>query len=368
MSLHALRATVRVYAVGVALVVTQLLRRLRRGFAPPELPPQPGRVAIVTGGTDGIGLSTARQLARLGMRVVIASNNLEKAPEVVRSIQEETGNDAVQFLFLDLASLASVRKFVSDFLALGIPLHVLINNAGIMLVPCGETLDGFESHLGVNFLGHFLLTRLLLPLLRGAGKSGKWARIVTVASATHYVGELDVEDLQGRSAYSPHAAYAQSKLALVMFSLRLQWLLNSRCDPVTSNLADPGVVDTALYRHAWWGLRAAQGVLGWLLLKTPDEGAWTSVYAAASPELEGIGGCYFRDLEWTEPLGAAKDQKLQRWLWAESCRLTGDPEAEDGWDDGSLDDVTSFPVLRAFPVSSSEGPPRDGGGVWRGRK
>lgn len=339
-------------------------------FCQAELPPQPGRVAIVTGGTDGIGLSTAHQLARLGMRVVIAGNNLEKAPEVVRSIQEETGNDAVHFLFLDLASLSSVRKFVADFLALGIPLHVLINNAGVMLVPYGKTLDGFERHLGVNFLGHFLLTRLLLPQLRNSGKeSGRWARIVTVASATHYVGELDVEDLQGHSAYSPHAAYAQSKLALVMFSLRLQWLLTSHCDPVTSNLADPGVVDTELYRHAWWGLRAAQGALGWLLLKTPDEGAWTSVYAAAAPELEGIGGCYFRDLEWAEPLGASRDQKLQRWLWAESCRLTGEPEVEeDGWDDGGLDDITSCPVLQLLPVSPSKGLSRDGGDIWHGRR
>ncbi|XP_055461191.1 dehydrogenase/reductase SDR family member on chromosome X isoform X1 [Psammomys obesus] len=331
MALRAVRAAVRVYAVGVAVVVTQLLRRLLGGFRQPALLPQPDRVAIVTGGTDGIGLSTARQLAALRMRVVIAGNNVEKAPEVIRKIREETGNNDVHFLFLDLASLASVRKFARDFAALGLPLHVLVNNAGVMLEPRGETVDGFERHLGVNFLGHFLLTHLLLPLLRASGEPGQATRIVTVASATHYVGELDMDDLQGRAAYSAHAAYAQSKLALVLFSRRLQRLLTSLGDPVTSNAADPGVVNTALYRHTCLGMRAARKALGWLLLKSPEEGAWTSVFAAVAPELEGVGGRYLRDggVE-AEPLGVTGNLGLQRRLWAEGCRLTGiawgDPE------------------------------------------
>ncbi|XP_055461193.1 dehydrogenase/reductase SDR family member on chromosome X isoform X3 [Psammomys obesus] len=297
MALRAVRAAVRVYAVGVAVVVTQLLRRLLGGFRQPALLPQPDRVAIVTGGTDGIGLSTARQLAALRMRVVIAGNNVEKAPEVIRKIREETGN----------------------------------NDAGVMLEPRGETVDGFERHLGVNFLGHFLLTHLLLPLLRASGEPGQATRIVTVASATHYVGELDMDDLQGRAAYSAHAAYAQSKLALVLFSRRLQRLLTSLGDPVTSNAADPGVVNTALYRHTCLGMRAARKALGWLLLKSPEEGAWTSVFAAVAPELEGVGGRYLRDggVE-AEPLGVTGNLGLQRRLWAEGCRLTGiawgDPE------------------------------------------
>lgn len=327
LTFRALRAAVLVYAVGAAVLLAQLLRRLRGGFREPALPAQPDRVAIVTGGTDGIGLATARRLARLGMRVVIAGNNAAKANDVVSRIREETKNEKVHFLFCDLASLRSVRKFARDFLSRGFPLHVLVNNAGVMMVPPGRTEDGFERHFGVNFLGHFLLTHLLLGALTSAGSPGQRSRVVTVASATHYVGELDPADPQDRkSPYSAHAAYARSKLALVLFSQRLQRLLAARGHPVTANLVDPGVVDTELFRHVWCGTRAVQRALGWLLFKTPDEGAWTSVYAAAAPELEGVGGRYLYNEAETEPLGLTRDVELQARLWAESCRLAGIPD------------------------------------------
>ncbi|XP_030107498.1 dehydrogenase/reductase SDR family member on chromosome X homolog isoform X3 [Mus musculus] len=197
------------------------------------------------------------------------------------------------------------------------------DRAGVMLEPRAETEDGFERHLGVNFLGHFLLTLLLLPALRASGAEGRGSRVVTVGSATHYVGTVDMADLHGRHAYSPYAAYAQSKLALALFALQLQRILDARGDPVTSNMADPGVVDTELYRHAGWVLRTVKRFLGWLVFKSPEEGAWTLVYAAAAPELEGVGGRYLRDEAEAEPLGTARDQELQRRLWAEGLRLTG---------------------------------------------
>lgn len=322
-TLRALRAVLCVYAVGIAVALAQLLRRLRGDFRPPVLPPQPGRVAIVTGATAGIGRSTARQLARLGMCVVVAGNDEHCGQEVVSSIRAEMGSDRAHFLPLDLASLASVRGFARDFRALGLPLHLLVNNAGVMLEPRAETEDGFERHLGVNFLGHFLLTLLLLPALRASGAEGRGSRVVTVGSATHYVGTVDMADLHGRHAYSPYAAYAQSKLALALFALQLQRILDARGDPVTSNMADPGVVDTELYRHAGWVLRTVKRFLGWLVFKSPEEGAWTLVYAAAAPELEGVGGRYLRDEAEAEPLGTARDQELQRRLWAEGLRLTG---------------------------------------------
>ncbi|KAL1763565.1 hypothetical protein HispidOSU_022201 [Sigmodon hispidus] len=197
--LSALWVTIRIYALGAAILFAQLLRRCRGGFREPALPPQPGRVAIVTGGTRGIGLETARQLARLRMRVVIAGNDEDAAQEVVRRIRQETNNDEVHFLFLDLGSLTSVRKFARDFLSLGFPLHVLVNNAGVMLGPRARTEDGFERHVGVNFLGHFLLTSLLLDALRAAGSRGHGpARVVTVASATHRAGRLQPETLGDR--------------------------------------------------------------------------------------------------------------------------------------------------------------------------
>ncbi|XP_077744916.1 polyprenol dehydrogenase [Canis aureus] len=321
--LSAARAAVRVYAAGAAVVLAQLVRRCVGGFAEPVLAPQPERVAIVTGGTDGIGYSTAKHLARLGMHVILAGNNDSSAPDIVRKIQEETLNDKVEFLYCDLASLRSIRQFVQKFKKKKIPLHVLVNNAGVMMVPERTTEDGFEEHFGLNYLGHFLLTNLLLDTLKESGAPGRCARVVTVSSATHYIGELDMDDLQGSRCYSPHAAYAQSKLALVLFTYHLQRLLAAQGSPVTANVVDPGVVNTNLYRHVFWGTRLIKKLFGWWFFKTPDEGAWTSVYAAVTPDLEGLGGRYLYNEKETKSLAVTYDLDLQTELWARSCQMTG---------------------------------------------
>uniref|UniRef100_A0A8D1E0V7 Polyprenol dehydrogenase n=1 Tax=Sus scrofa TaxID=9823 RepID=A0A8D1E0V7_PIG len=231
----------------------------------------------------------------------------------------------VEFLYCDLASMKSIRQFVQKFKMKKIPLHVLVNNAGVMMVPQRETEDGFEEHFGVNYLGHFLLTHLLLDDLQASGSPGRSSRVVTVSSATHYVGELDLDDLQSRwvGGYSPHGAYARSKLALVLFSHRLQALLAAKGSPVTANVADPGVVNTDLYRHVFWGTRLLKKLFGWWFFKTPDEGAWTSVYAAVSPALEGVGGRYLYNEKEAKSLAITYDPKLQRQLWARSCQMTG---------------------------------------------
>uniref|UniRef100_H0XZD1 Polyprenol dehydrogenase n=1 Tax=Otolemur garnettii TaxID=30611 RepID=H0XZD1_OTOGA len=306
-----------------ACTLAQLLRLWEGDKKYPVFPPQPDRVAIVTGGTDGIGYATARYLARLGMHVIIAGNNESKAQEIVSRIKEETLNSKVEFLYCDLASMRSVRQFVQNFQMKKIPLHVLVNNAGVMMVPERRTQDGFEEHIGVNYLGHFLLTNLLLDTLKASGSPGHSARVLTVSSATHYVGELNMDDLQSRKNYSPHGAYAQSKLALVFFSYHLQRLLAAEGSHVTANVVDPGVVNTDLYRHVFWGTRLVQKLLGWLLFKTPDEGAWTSVYAAVTPDLEGVGGRYLYNEKETTSLKVTYDQKLQQQLWATSCEMTG---------------------------------------------
>ncbi|XP_025713198.2 polyprenol dehydrogenase isoform X1 [Callorhinus ursinus] len=321
--LSAARAALRVYAAGAAVVLAQLLRRCCGGFAEPVLAPQPDRVAIVTGGTDGIGYSTAKHLARLGMHVIIAGNNAGKAHKVVRQIQEETLNDKVEFLYCDLASLQSIRQFVQKFKKKKIPLHVLVNNAGVMMVPQRKTRDGFEEHFGLNYLGHFLLTNLLLDTMKESGSPGCSARVLAVSSATHYIGELNMDDLQGSRCYSPHGAYAQSKLALVLFTYHLQRLLAAQGSPVTANVVDPGVVNTDLYKHVFWGTRLIKKLFGWWFFKTPDEGAWTSVYAAVTPDLEGIGGRYLYNEKETKSLTITYDLDLQRELWARSCQMTG---------------------------------------------
>ncbi|XP_016075270.1 PREDICTED: dehydrogenase/reductase SDR family member on chromosome X [Miniopterus natalensis] len=238
-------------------------------------------------------------------------------------IQEETLNDKVEFLYCDLASMKSIRQFVHKFKEKKIPLHVLVNNAGVMMVPERKTTDGFEEHFGLNYLGHFLLTNLLLDTLRESGCPGRSARVVTVSSATHYVGELNMDNLQSSGCYSSHGAYAQSKLALVLFAYHLQGLLSAQGSHVTANVVDPGVVNTNLYKHVFWGTRLVKKIFGWWFFKTPDEGAWTSIYAAVTPELEGVGGRYVYNEKETKSLKVTYDPQLQQQLWARSCQMTG---------------------------------------------
>ncbi|XP_042529323.1 dehydrogenase/reductase SDR family member on chromosome X-like [Dipodomys spectabilis] len=338
-------AALRVYALGLAELAAQLLRP-RGGRREPALPPQPGRVAIVTGGTDGLGLAAARELARLRMRVLLAGNNTSRAEAAVRDVREYSGNDQVEFMYLDLGSQHSVREFVREFKAKQIPLHVLVNNAGVMMVPRRLTPDGLEEHFAVNYLGHFLLTMLLLDLLRASGTPGRTARVVNVTSATHHLGYICMEDLQGSRAYSPHAAYAQSKLALLLFTFRLQRVLSAGEDEeeeeeeeeegagrhdaplVTVNAVDPGVVDTGLYRHLWWGPRLVQRLLGRWAFKAPWEAARLLALAAADPALEARGGRLLRmrgagggGAEEARAHARARDVALQRALWARSRRL-----------------------------------------------
>ncbi|XP_016375599.1 dehydrogenase/reductase SDR family member on chromosome X-like [Sinocyclocheilus rhinocerous] len=250
-----------------------------------------------------------------------AGNEEQEGLAAVKKIREELNQGKVEFMYLDLASLTSVRLFVQRYRAKGLPLHVLVNNAGVMLVPERRTEDGFELHFGLNYLGHFLLTILLLDVLKKSGKPGKFSRIVIMSSATHYGGRLTLDDLQGRVCYSAHGAYAQSKLALLLFSYHLQNLLWVRGDPVTVNAVDPGMVDTALYGNLSSLAQLAKKPFAKLLFRTPAEGASTAIYAAAASELEGIGGLYLYNGRKTESSALSYDERLQNKLWKESRNL-----------------------------------------------
>ncbi|KAM7365228.1 hypothetical protein PAMP_016173 [Pampus punctatissimus] len=239
------------------------------------IPKQNGRVAIVTGGTRGMGFETARHLASLGMHVVIAGNEREEGTAAVRKIHEEGNEGKAEFIFLNLASLKSVRQFVQTFKTRGLPLHVLVNNAGTMLVPETLTEEGFELHLGLNYLGHFLLTNLLLDMLKRSGQQGCCSRIVNMSSATHYGGVVNMDDLNGRICYSSHGAYSQSKLALVLFTYHLQEQLTAGGFRVTVNAVDPGMVDTALYNNLWSLTQALKKPVARILFRDSLQiGAW----------------------------------------------------------------------------------------------
>ncbi|XP_017285529.1 dehydrogenase/reductase SDR family member on chromosome X isoform X2 [Kryptolebias marmoratus] len=274
-----------------------------------------------------MGFETAKHLASLGMHVIIAGNEREEGSAAVRRINEECSQGKVEFVFMDLTSLTSVRQFVQTFRGRRLPLHVLINNAGTMLVSEKRTEDDFELHFCLNYLGHFLLTNLLLDVLKTSGRQGNCSRIINMSSATHYAGVIDMEDLNRRTYYSSHAAYAQSKLALVLFTYYLQEQLTAGGFPVIVNAVDPGMVDTALYDNLWSLAKMLKKPIAKILFRTPAEGASISTYAGAAAEMEGVGGFYLYNGEKTQSSDLSYDSELQAKLWKKSCELVGLQEA-----------------------------------------
>ncbi|XP_041638191.1 dehydrogenase/reductase SDR family member on chromosome X isoform X2 [Cheilinus undulatus] len=311
---------VRLYFCGARVLFYQMFNR---SFKLPVLPKQNGRVAIVTGGTRGMGFETARHLARLGMHVFIVGNERAEGAEAVKKIHEDGGEGKAEYIYVDLTSLKSVRQFAQKFKERGLPLHLLVNNAGTMLVPELQTEDGFEFHFGLNYLGHFLLTNLLLDILKRSGKPGRCSRIVNMSSATHYAGIINTEDLNRRKYYSSHGAYAQSKLALVLFTYFLQEQLTAGGYHVIVNAVDPGMVDTALYDNLWTLAQMLKKPVAKILFRTPAEGASIALLAAAASEMEGVGACYLYNGEKRPSASASYDAELQSWLWKKSCELVG---------------------------------------------
>ena len=265
------------------------------------------RTCLVTGANSGIGKETARGLARLGHRVVLACRDAERGEAARRDIAETTGNPAVELMIVDLARQASIREFARDFLASHRELHVLVNNAGVWSTRRREGPDGIEETWAVNVLGYFLVTELLLGRLRESAP----ARIVNVASKL--AGELDLDDVEfRRRPYSGISAYSQSKQADRMLS----WALARRLDGtgVTVNAMHPGGVNTPLFAKGGGLMAMAASVVAKAAGKTPEQGADTAVWLAASPEVEGNSGrfwidrrdvpCRFRDAAAEERLWA----------------------------------------------------------------
>ncbi|HKJ25766.1 MAG TPA: oxidoreductase [Myxococcota bacterium] len=289
-----------------------------------------GKLALVTGGTSGLGAETARALAARGARVVLTARDVAKGEAVAKDIRESTGNPAVEVEALELDSLASIRAFAERFLAKHDALHLLVNNAGVMASPESKTQDGFELQLGTNHLGHFLMTNLLAPaLLRGAP-----ARVVAVSSRGHFQSPVRFDDLAfEKQPYDKWLAYGQSKTANVLFAVELERRLGGR--GVHANAIHPGVIMTELSRHMqqedYEHIRQRSG--GQLKLKPVEAGAATQVYAATAPELEGRGGLYLEDCHVAEVDDApealqgvrsyALDPEAAKRLWTVSEELVG---------------------------------------------
>ena len=271
-----------------------------------------GRTFLVTGANAGIGLATATDLARRGARVWIACRSKAKGEAALAAISAQTGSDQVRLHELDLGNLASARRSAQEFIALGEPLHVLINNAGIG-GQRGITTDGFELQFGVNHLGHFAFTSELLPLLRDSGQ----ARIVIVASDAHYQAKgIDFETLRSRTkSIIGMREYSVSKLCNVLFAAELARRLSGT--DVTTYSLHPGVVASEIWRRVPWPIRP---IITSRML-TIEQGAQTSLYCATSEQVSEDSGKYFEKCQVTDPSKVVTPE-LAAELWDYSEKWT----------------------------------------------
>ncbi|XP_060725768.1 retinol dehydrogenase 13 isoform X2 [Tachysurus vachellii] len=251
----------------------------------------------------------------------MACRDLRRAEIAAQEIRRATENGNVVIRHLNLASLYSINEFAKEFIATEERLDILINNAGVMMCPKWITEDGFEAQLAVNHLGHFLLTNLLLGILKRSAPS----RVVNVSSIAHVGGKIHFDDLFfDKRQYNSLESYRQSKLANVLFSRQLAQRMKGT--GVASYSLHPGVIHTELSRHVKSKYPLLSSVLtlfSFLLMKTPWQGAQTSIYCAVTEGLEDKSGCYFRDCAVKEPGPEAKDDELAQRLWDESARLVG---------------------------------------------
>lgn len=265
-----------------------------------------GKTVVVTGANSGIGKVTALELARKGAHVVLMCRSEQRGTEALEDIRRESGSDDVELILLDLASLDSIQRAAEEFRNRHDSLDVLVNNAGVYVADRQKTVDGFEMTMGVNHIGTFHLTNLLLPALKAAAAP----RVVTLSSEAHRGGTINFDDFfWDDRTYIALGIYGDSKLANILFANEL-----ARREPsIMSNSVHPGMVDTNLSSgQGWFGLVAK---LSSPFLLTAEKGARTSIYLAASPEAAQVTGKYFARSKPRKPAKLARDTALAERLW-----------------------------------------------------
>ena len=274
-----------------------------------------GKVCLVTGATAGIGLVTARELAREGTRVIVVGRSIERCLLACDEIRAQSGSSAVESLVADLSSQAAIRRLAGEASSRLDRLDVLVNNAGGIFLTRQESADGIEMTFALNHLSYFLLSNLLLPLLKQSAP----ARIVNVASDAHKGVSIPFDDIEGKQRYRGWRAYQQSKLANILFTYELARRLEG--SRVTANALHPGFVRTTIFRDP--------GMMGWVLRRaadlialSPDEGAKTSIYLASSPDVEAISGRYFVKAKPVPSSPQSRDVAAAERLWKLSEEMT----------------------------------------------
>ena len=286
-----------------------------------NIPDLTGKIAVVTGANRGIGYETARALAAKHATVILACRNKPSGEAALREVLQQHPDAKAEVLLIDLADLASIRSFWDQFTARYDRLDILVNNAGIMMPPFAKTKDGFESQFGINHLGHFALTGLLLDCIIHTPR----ARVVTVSSGGHRFGRIDFDNLNAERGYDPNQAYAQSKLANLLFTRELQRRFDAAMLEAIAVAVHPGWTKTDLPVH-WPMVRLLNPFIG----QPPWMGALPSLHAATAPNVRG--GEYYGPDGWlgldgyptkVQPSAASQDAVVAARLWEVSEQLTG---------------------------------------------
>jgi NAD(P)-dependent dehydrogenase (short-subunit alcohol dehydrogenase family) len=276
-----------------------------------------GKICLITGATSGIGKATALGLAKLGATVVLVGRDRARGEQAQSEIREQSGNPHIDLMLADLSSQRSIRQLANDFKGRYSQLHVLINNAGVFELRKRLTVDGLDMVFAVNQLAPFLLTNLLLDVIKASAP----ARIVNVSSGSHEANYLKLDDLQSEKHYRPMRAYGQSKLALVLFTYELARRLEGT--GVTANCLHPGFVATNIAQRDLPAIARPLAKPVFLFGISPEEGAKTSIYLASSPDVEGVTGKYFVKSVPKQSSPLTHDVSLQHKLWQVCAVMTG---------------------------------------------
>lgn len=271
------------------------------------------KIIIITGATSGIGKVTAIELAKKGAQLILPVRNSEKGEKVKKEIIEISGNNNVRIMTCDLESLDSVRHFADSFKKEYKQLDVLINNAGVWFSKRELTKEGFEKNLGINYLSHFLLTMLLLDIMKNTSN----ARIINLSSEAHRFTNINFDDLQSEKNFNNFKAYGQSKLALILFTKKLHELLKET--DITVNCLHPGVVSTNLFDKMGWPMK---NIFQMFMIR-PEEGAATSIYLATSDDVKNISGEYFKKKKVAKSTSFSNRKDAADKLWDISMKLVG---------------------------------------------
>jgi NAD(P)-dependent dehydrogenase (short-subunit alcohol dehydrogenase family) len=276
-----------------------------------------GKTVLITGATNGIGKIAALELARMGASVAIVARNRSKGQAVLEEIARETNNVQIELFIADLSSMADVRKLAQEFMAKHATLDVLLNNAGAFYSERKLSADGLEMTFALNHMSYFLLTNLLLPVLKATPNS----RVVSVSSAVHTSGKLDFANLQGEQKFNGWKAYSDSKLENALFTFALARRLAGT--GVSANCLHPGFVKTGFGNGNSGIFSVVLGIAKNLFAISIEAGAQTMIHLASSPDVAGVTGKYFDKSKIVSSSAASLDQALQEKLWAHSEKLAG---------------------------------------------